>query len=120
VSYLAGVRRKNLPDVRRYVELMRTDPDAIVVEEESLDPSGRASETAIQMLRLTEGIDRRLFRQLTGFDAQALFARQIEHFTGLGLMSVDPASIRLTRRGMLVSNQVMLELLSTGSVHSSA
>lgn len=111
VSYLEGVRQKNVADVRRYVEFMGSDPSAVVVEREALTPLCRACETAVQMLRLTEGIDRAKFRVQTGFDAGELFAEKIGEFTALGLLDADGRRIRLTRRGMLVANRVMAEFL---------
>lgn len=111
VSYLDGVRRRNVADVRRYVEGLRVDPSCVVEEEERLSPLERAGETAVQMLRLTRGIDPDLFRQLTGFDAYELFAVPIARFVQLGLMKAEPSSIHLTRRGMLVANQVMVDFL---------
>ena len=116
VSYLDGVRRKNVPDVRRYVELMRVDPAAIVVEQERLTPRGRACETAIQMLRLTRGIDVKRFRSATGFNPAKLFARPIERFKEIGLLKCEADSIRLTRRGMLLANQVMADFLTDPNV----
>jgi len=109
VSYLDGVRRKNVPDVRRYIEAMKSSPDEAVIEEETLSPRARACETAIQMLRLTEGIDLDEFRRRTGFAAEELFAEQVGRFVGEGLLHVSPASIRLTRRGLLLANLVMAD-----------
>ena len=111
VSYLDGIRRRNIADVRRYIDLVWTAPDDVVVDKERLEPPARACETAVQMLRLTSGIDVPVFRQSTGFDPHRLFARQIERFAGLGLMETTPQSIRLTRRGLLVANRVMEEML---------
>jgi oxygen-independent coproporphyrinogen-3 oxidase len=111
VSYLDGVRQKNVADVRRYVESTRSDPLAVVVDREELSPLARAGETAIQMLRLTEGIDRIRFKEQTGFDAADLFAPRIRQFAGQGLLESDDRGIRLTRRGMLVANRVMADFL---------
>jgi oxygen-independent coproporphyrinogen-3 oxidase len=109
VSYLGGVRRRNSPDVRRYIEVMHGDPGEVVVEEETLSPEALACETAMQMLRLTEGIDVEEFRTRTGYDAGELFAEQIARFVGDGLLGVSSTSIRLTRRGLLLANRVMAE-----------
>jgi oxygen-independent coproporphyrinogen-3 oxidase len=111
VSYLDGLRRKNVADVRRYVEGMRSGGASILAETERLPPHRRACETAIQMLRLVEGIDRGKFRELTGFDAGALLDERVVPFRELGLVESTPAAIRLTRRGMLVANRVMQALL---------
>jgi oxygen-independent coproporphyrinogen-3 oxidase len=111
VSYLNGERRKNVPDVRKYIEAMKNDPSRAVVERERLDGVGRACETAIQMLRLLAGIDEALFRRQTGFDACVLFDEPIARFTALGQMESAGGRIRMTRRGLLLANRVMEEFL---------
>ncbi len=111
VSYLDGVRQKNAPDVRRYVEAMLADSAVAVVEREELTPFHRACETAVQMLRLTDGIELARFRDQTGFDAATIFAERVREFASLGLMDANERTIRLTRRGMMVANRIMAELL---------
>jgi oxygen-independent coproporphyrinogen-3 oxidase len=111
VSYLGGVRRRNVADVGRYLELVKTGPDAAAAEEERLAPRARAGETAIQMLRMTEGIDEAVFQRSTSFDPRTLFAEQIDRFTTGGLLVAVEGAIRLTRRGLLVANRVMEEFL---------
>jgi len=111
VSYLDGERRKNIADVRRYVEWMGTEPARVVVERERLGGIERAGETAMQMLRLTRGIDVERFRDQTGVEPLEHFAEAIERFSGLGLLEADDRSIRLTRRGLLLSNRVMAGFL---------
>ncbi len=111
VSFLDGVRRKNVADVRKYVELLPSDPAAVVVEQERLSPLAHACETAVQSLRLTRGIDVESFQHRTGFGAHILFEEPIRRFSALGLIEADGSAIRLTRRGLLVANRVMGEFL---------
>lgn len=117
VSYLDGVRRKNVPDVRKYVESTPTDPTSIVSEEEQLATEDRARETAIQMLRMTEGIKYARFEAVTGFKANELFSRQIAEYAGLGLIEANATGFRLTRRGLLLSNKVMTAILDEPVTH---
>ena len=117
VSYLDGVRRKNVPDVRKYVEAPSSAPKSIVAEEEQLAPEDRARETAIQMLRMTEGINHARFEAITGFKANEFFSRQIAEYAGLGLIESDASCVRLTRRGLLLSNKVMTAFLDEPVTH---
>lgn len=112
VSYLNGERRKNVADVRKYCEWMGTEPERIAVERERLSPRERAGETAVQMLRLTRGIDIVAFRSRTGIDPLELFAEPIRRFTDMKLIARDEKSVRLTRAGFLVANRVMQEFLT--------
>jgi oxygen-independent coproporphyrinogen-3 oxidase len=111
VSYLDGVRTKNIADVRKYVEIIRTNPESAFIERERLDSMERWCETAVQMLRLTDGIDVALFHELTGTSPTELFANQIARLSSIGLLIADKKHIRLTRRGLLVANRVMQEFL---------
>lgn len=125
VSFLDGLRTKNVADVRRYVDHFapsRPDaagavaslalaPDGPVVESERLDPHAHAAETAVQWLRLTEGIDCVAFADRTGLDPRRHFAAAIDQCAPLGLLELTPNRIRLTRRGLLVANRVMSAFL---------
>jgi oxygen-independent coproporphyrinogen-3 oxidase len=111
VSYIDGRRSKNAPDARRYVESRGGTTAPIVVEDERLDEWRTACETAVQMLRLTDGIERARFIDRIGLDPAHVFAEPIGRMTGLGLIESGSRSIRLTRRGLLVANRVMEEFL---------
>jgi len=152
VSFLDGLRTKNVADVRRYVDHYAPDPIAAhiagsarvpdatggpfgqdaseraraasainttlelaplgpVVETERLDPAAHAAETAVQWLRLTEGIDCRAFTARIGQDPRRHFAAAIDRFVSLELLEVSLDRIRLTRKGMLVANRVMSAFL---------
>jgi len=110
VSYLDGVRRKNIADVRRYVESAGGTRANVVLEEERLADADRALETAMQMLRLTEGIDRRRYQAITGRDADAVIGERLRPFAEMGLVRIDAHGYRLTRRGLIVSNRILEEL----------
>ncbi|MFO0973247.1 MAG: radical SAM family heme chaperone HemW [Phycisphaerae bacterium] len=114
VSYLAGVRTKNRPDVRTYIAAWTANPpdgEALVIERESLAPRARAGETAVQMLRMTCGIDRAGFRARCGQDPEERFADAIATHRAAGLLEVDAAGVRLTSRGQLLANRVMVDFL---------
>lgn len=140
VSYLDGVRTKSVPDVRRYVQAMTSDETptgtssndttphgtsrslvpssqsdpcaAIIHEREQLSPIERAGETAVQMLRLTDGVSYDSFRKITGEDARHLFESRVMEFVKLGLMEHDDRGFRLNRRGLPVANRIMQDFLA--------
>ncbi len=112
VSYLDGERRKNVADVRKYIQFMKAGSSEFVVETECLDPMGRASETAVQMLRMTDGIDFARFESQTGFHAAALFAEQMKRYTDQGLARLLDCSFALTRNGLRVANQILPDFLA--------
>jgi oxygen-independent coproporphyrinogen-3 oxidase len=114
VSYLDGRRRKNAADVSRYIRVWTAangDPESLIVEDEQLAAEPRARETAIQMLRLSDGIDIAAFLTETGFDPMTLFAEALDRHVAAGLLAVDARSIRLTQSGMMLANRVMVDFL---------
>lgn len=114
VSYLDGVRQKTAPDVAAYVRgyARAEQPVAsLVIEREQLTPDARARETAVQMLRLVDGIDLQRFRDQTGFDPAACFKPAIDKNQAAGLLESRTATLRLTRAGMLLANQVMMDFV---------
>ncbi len=110
VSYLDGVRRKNIADIRRYVERRGGTMGDIVAESEQLSPQDRALETAMQMLRLSTGINRRRFFEITAFEADPLLGDRLMPFVELGLVESGAQGWRFTTPGLMVSNRILSEL----------
>ena len=62
-------------------------------------------------LRLTEGVDLGEFRQYFGKSADEIYGKQIQTFTGQRLMEREGERLRLTPRGIDVSNTVFAAFL---------
>ena len=62
-------------------------------------------------LRLTQGIRKKDFRECFGEDIEAVYGPVLDKYRGLGLLEECRGRIRLTRRGIHVSNTVMAEFL---------
>lgn len=76
-------------------------------EETSLTREDEIAETLILGLRMTEGVDLRLFQECFGIRAEDLFREQIGRFLEEGLLEMSDDHLRLTERGFDVSNLVM-------------
>ncbi|HSW44346.1 MAG TPA: radical SAM family heme chaperone HemW [Phycisphaerae bacterium] len=109
-SYLDGRRWRNVEDTAEYVRRFRVGepPEA---SSEALSPSRRAGETAMLMLRLTDGIPCGRFQEMTGFDPHELFAAAIDRHRKAGLLTADGDRIALTPTGRLVGDSVMADFL---------
>lgn len=109
-GYIDGLRYKNVPDLRQYIDLVRAGrpPRAL---EERLDADAAARETAMLALRLNRGLDRAAFRARFGVDAQALFEPALRPHVECGLVEIDADGIRLTRAGRLVADSVLVDLM---------
>jgi len=82
-----------------------------VEDEENLDPETRASEYIILGLRMNEGIDFADFENRFGFDAKKRFGTVIEKHRREGLLTKSNTHLRLTKRGMDLSNIVEVDFL---------
>lgn len=108
--HLAGTRWRNTPDLSRYLQSL--DFGHVEIEDwEVLSLSQRAVELAMLMLRLEEGIDRKLFHTLLGLDPMDLFGRAIEQLEGLGMVRRSVTSITLTEPGVYVADAVIGEMV---------
>jgi oxygen-independent coproporphyrinogen-3 oxidase len=81
------------------------------VERRVLTPEERWQEALITGLRLTEGIDLESFRQKYGLDIEARYGDHLRPYLDEGLALLDAGRLRLSRRGMLVANEVLLVFL---------
>jgi oxygen-independent coproporphyrinogen-3 oxidase len=62
-------------------------------------------------LRKTEGVSKDTFLQKFGLRLDAIFQKQIEEQTRLGLIEETTEAIRLTRKGKLLGNEVFQSFL---------
>lgn len=104
------VRYKNIPDTAAYVRALNANtPPRLEAERLSFDR--RMRETAMLGLRLIDGVGRESFAGRFGHDPLTLFDDGGKRFIEAGLLEMDNSRIRLTRRGLLLSDTVMAALL---------
>lgn len=94
-EYRRGVLSGQLP---RIGEQQLTDHDAM-------------AEYMFLGLRLAKGIDLNNFEREFGVSLQSVYGSVIPELAGLGLLTQHESAIALTKRGMLLSNQVFSRLL---------
>ena len=64
-------------------------------------------------LRRLEGIDTNQFAAATGFTAADLGGEALTRFLAQGLLQLDGPQLKLTRRGLLISDAIWPEFLRT-------
>ncbi|MHB0988942.1 MAG: radical SAM family heme chaperone HemW [Bellilinea sp.] len=121
-GYVNGVRTANLRGVRAYIRNMNTGraadfPAGAAVESTlSIDRWTAMQEHLMVGLRLLdEGVSSRTFQQRYGVGLQEAFPRQIVHLQAVGLLEWaggDQDTLRLTRHGWLLGNQVFSEFVN--------
>ncbi|MBT3268920.1 radical SAM family heme chaperone HemW [Candidatus Poribacteria bacterium] len=109
-GYLAGRRYANVRGTRSYMK--RVDAgDSAVVEEETLTGIDARAQTLMLGLRRLGGVRRDDYHRRYGRDIVDDFGDTMAPLEDAGLLRLSAASIRLTRRGVLLSNEVFVRLL---------
>lgn len=105
-SFVGGVRARNHTSIEAYLQ----DPGG---KEESLAISPREEriETVIQHLRLREGLPRARYQARFGADVWEDFGPQLDRVLTRGLVEVDASTVRPTREGFYLNNEIGLELV---------
>jgi oxygen-independent coproporphyrinogen-3 oxidase len=98
-------RWSNERDAARYTELIESKTGALVETSELGEKEMRA-ESVFLGLRLMRGIDLREHRERFGRDLRDDYASDISRFYDAGLITIDDEVLRLTRNGVLLSNEV--------------
>ncbi|MFA5339780.1 MAG: radical SAM family heme chaperone HemW [Candidatus Omnitrophota bacterium] len=115
VSYIGGVRKRHLADVREYIKRAEAG-ESTVASSERLTRDRKAKETAAVKIRTAEGIDFGWFKENTGFDFGELEADALDKLSGAGLIKYKKiegkaAGIALTKKGFLFCDTVSSELI---------
>lgn len=108
-EYVRGVRSLNTRDLESYLrKALAGQPTTF--QSEMLEPRERALETLGQNLRRDRGVEIGRFREQTGFDVSGLAGSAVARLEELGILTLDDAGLRLTRRGKCVADSVIAEL----------
>jgi oxygen-independent coproporphyrinogen-3 oxidase len=77
-----------------------------VAESETLSPEDAAREWLVFGLRRLAGVERSMFAARTGFELDALVGEPLDRMVALGLLEDDGGRVRLTRKGLFVSDAI--------------
>jgi oxygen-independent coproporphyrinogen-3 oxidase len=105
-SFSGQRRDRNTPDIRKYIDLL-SEGRAPVGESALITPEEAMREFLFLGLRLTEGVDMAWFRDELGLD----LAGAAGELLGDGLAETEGGRLRLTRRGLLLFNPVVVRLM---------
>ena len=109
-SYTDGIRRWNTPDIFRYCRLLEQGRSP-AESSEAISDQTRMFETIFLKLRTAQGIDYRQFQQEFGTDIRLLYKGQLDRLEEKGLVEMGEESLRLTSKGIDLSNSVFVEFL---------
>lgn len=106
---IGGVRTRTLPDLEAYCRPGAPFP---IEETEAITPQMEREEGIFLGLRLTDGINLRKFRTRYGTDLEEAYKMVLEELTDLGAIEIVEGRLRLTEKGIDISNTCMARFLS--------
>ena len=101
-----GIRWRNVSATADYVATVQ-DRAPLAAERRILSRQDALEEVLFTRLRLARGIDLHLVRSQYGVDVWEQLGEELQPFVEGGLLIYDGGSLRLTRPGMLLANEVM-------------
>ena len=105
-STRGGVRWKNVSATDEYIgRIINGEP--VVAESHQLSPAERLGDALFTGLRLASGVDISDIGRRYSVDVWARFGADLEPFIQNGCLRQNGARLALTRRGMLLANEVM-------------
>ncbi len=108
--YVHGRRETNHRSTTTYIRRVLAGASP-VQEVDDISREARIRERFVFAMRRCDGVDCRQFKSTTGVDPRNLIGEQLERFVALELLECDSDTIRLTRRGLLVSDSIWADLL---------
>jgi len=99
-------RWRHVADTRAYIDRVAAGADP-VAEARRLDRAARLAEALFMGLRLAEGVDLDSYRVRFGDDVWTRYGEALMPSIEAGLLVRESGRLRLTRRGMLLANEVM-------------
>ncbi len=109
-SYLDGFRSQNLKLPQKYIEAVETTGSA-EEETELIEIDSEMTETILQGLRTSDGIDLDRFGQRFGRDLKEIISSSLPFLLKEDLLETTRSALRPTPKGMALANDVALEIL---------
>ncbi|MCR4692792.1 MAG: radical SAM family heme chaperone HemW [Firmicutes bacterium] len=105
-SFVGGIRFSNTDDIKEYMLYnFRSGKKEILSREDMM------SEFMFLGLRKTEGVSKQAFFENFGAEIADIFQKPLEKFLKTGFLIDENGKIRLSRKAVSVSNQIMCEFL---------
>jgi len=105
-----GMRATNVPSPEEYIHRIEAGQDTKACEER-LTGKPAMGETMFLGLRMLQGVNIESFARRHGVLPQEVFLEEIARLTERGLIEQADGAIRLTRRGLLLANDVFAEFV---------
>jgi oxygen-independent coproporphyrinogen-3 oxidase len=110
-SYFQGRRYWNLNTLDTYLESL-TKNQLPIAGEETIHGKELMAEYCMVTLRLQEGINKNSFKKRFQADIMEMFGNVFQPYIEMGCLDIDHTIIRLTRKGILISDALFADLLA--------
>jgi oxygen-independent coproporphyrinogen III oxidase len=107
-GFCDGVRYKNVPDLGRYIAMIR-DQGHAEIESERITGLKLAAETLMMQIRLKDGISLPDFQRRTGVDLRARLGDLIERYVDRDWIECGDDFLRLTPAGRLITDSFVAD-----------
>lgn len=107
-SMIDNVRFSNITDIMKYNDKL-SKGESVVGEREELSRQSCMEEFTFLGLRLVKGVDTDLFLEQFGQTVEDVYGDVIAKYKALGLVETEGRYLRLTEKGLDVSNTVMAD-----------
>ncbi len=110
-SYIGGFRYRNVADMREYLSLDLKEAGAAAREIKELTLTDKMEEFMFLGLRMMEGVSGNEFLGRFGRNMWKVYGPVFDRLAAQGLIEIITPRVRLTERGIDVSNRVLCEFL---------
>lgn len=113
-SFISNVRFKNITDLKQYIDILNSrtaELSALTAERLTLSVEDAMAEFMYLGLRTADGIRKSEFARSFGRDITSVYGKQLEKFTSEMLLYESGDIIRLTKKGIDLSNYVFADFL---------
>ncbi|QCS51902.1 radical SAM family heme chaperone HemW [Priestia flexa] len=104
-SYIDGIRRSNIAPLKKYMQAV-TETNHAYLDEISVSKVERMEEEMFLGLRKTNGVNKASFYEKYKVEMNEVFSEPIKEYTNKGLLEQTESSLRLTKKGRFLGNEV--------------
>lgn len=109
---IGGGITRNAADYHAYTKALLVENRLPEVQTEQLSPMARAETLLLMGMRLTQGVELARFAAFAGVEFASVCGEPAARLQKQGLIELTPTHVRATEQGLLVLDNVILELAS--------
>ena len=109
-SRIEGVRRENIRDYHEYIRLIK-ERDSAILYSEQISKDLEIKEAVFLGLRKLDGINLKEWKTRYGLGFFDLFDIKVKKLVELGLLEASKENVKLTRKVLILSNEVFVEFV---------